>query len=167
MVDKASILSALADVLDPEIPVLSVVELGVIRAISIDGERVTVDMTPTFAGCPALAIMQAQVAERVRRIGASQVEVRLVLAPPWTTDWISDEARAKLRAFGLAPAPRLVGATGAAAGGLLQIQFDQPAVCPHCGSTNTELKNAFGPTLCRALYYCHNCQEPFEQFKAL
>jgi ring-1,2-phenylacetyl-CoA epoxidase subunit PaaD len=160
---EQAILSALADVLDPEIPVLSVVELGVIRAISIDGDRVTVDMTPTFAGCPALAVMRAQVAERVRRLGAAQVEVHLVLSPPWTTDWISDDARARLRAYGLAPAPRLAGAPG----GLLQIQFDQPAVCPHCGSTRTELKNAFGPTLCRALYYCHNCQQPFEQFKAL
>jgi ring-1,2-phenylacetyl-CoA epoxidase subunit PaaD len=159
MLTEEAIRAALAEVKDPEIPVISVVELGVIRAVAVDGDRVTIDMAPTFAGCPALAAMQAQVAERVRQLGAATVEVRLVLSPPWSTDWISEAARAKLRAFGLAPArPH---------GGLLQIQFEAPAICPHCGSQDTTLKNSFGPTLCRALYYCNHCQQPFEQFKAL
>jgi len=116
-------------------------------------------MTPTFAGCPALAMMQSEVESRLRQLGAAEVQVRLVLAPPWSTDWITPAAREKLRAFGLAPAPPH--------GGLIQIMFSQEAVCPHCGSTDTTLKNSFGPTLCRALYYCHHCQQPFEQFKAL
>jgi ring-1,2-phenylacetyl-CoA epoxidase subunit PaaD len=159
MLTSAAILEALDDVKDPEIPVVSVVELGIIRAVRVDGDRVTVDMTPTFAGCPALAVMQRQVAERIRQLGAAEVMVHQVLAPPWSTDWISESARAKLRAFGLAPAPPH--------GGLIPLMIDEAARCPHCGSSNTILKNSFGPTLCRALYYCHSCRQPFEQFKAL
>jgi len=159
MLTQEAVIAALQDVKDPEIPVVSVVELGVIRAVHIADNCVTIDLAPTFAGCPALAVMQAQVAQRVRQLGAPDVLVRLVLAPPWTTDWISESGRAKLRAFGLAPAPQH--------GGLLQLMFPADVACPHCGSTNTVQKNAFGPTLCRALYYCHDCQQPFEQFKAL
>jgi ring-1,2-phenylacetyl-CoA epoxidase subunit PaaD len=95
----------------------------------------------------------------VRRLGAEHVEVRLALSPPWTTDWITPEAREKLRLFGLAPPPRH--------DGLIQIIFSDTATCPYCGSTNTLLKNSFGPTLCRAIYYCAGCRQPFEQFKAL
>lgn len=159
MLTPAAVLEALEEVKDPEIPVVSVVELGIIRAVRVDEDRVAVDMTPTFAGCPALAVMQSQVAERIRQLGASEVVVRQVLAPPWSTDCISESARVKLRAFGLAPAPPH--------GGLIQLMIDEPARCPHCGSSNTTLKNSFGPTLCRALYYCHGCRQPFEQFKAL
>jgi len=159
MLNEETILRALEDVKDPEIPVISVVELGVIRAVRVEVDCVTVDMTPTFAGCPALAVMQAEVENRVRELGAAEVRVRLVLSPPWSTDWISHAAREKLRAFGLAPAPLH--------GGLIQIMFSEDAVCPNCGSSHTTLKNSFGPTLCRALYYCNGCQQPFEQFKAL
>ena len=159
MLTEEAILLALEDVKDPEIPVISVVELGVIRAVRVDGDRVTVDMTPTFAGCPALAAMQADVQARVRQMGAAQVEIRLVLSPPWSSDWIAEGARAKLRSFGLAP-PRHHG-------GLIQIMLSDAATCPHCGSSNATLKNNFGPTLSRALYYCNDCQQPFEQFKAI
>ena len=159
MLTPTDILQALDDVKDPEIPVVSVVELGIIRAVQVDGERVTVDMAPTFAGCPALAVMQSLVAERVRQLGATDVVVRLVLSPPWSSDWMTDSARAKLASFGLAPAPRH--------GGHIPLMFPDDARCPHCGSTDTTLKNSFGPTLCRALYYCHGCLQPFEQFKAL
>jgi ring-1,2-phenylacetyl-CoA epoxidase subunit PaaD len=159
MISPDSVWRALEDVKDPEIPVISVVELGVIRAVRVDGDHVTVDMTPTFAGCPALAVMQAEVEARLRQLGAADVRVRLVLSPPWSTDWITPAAREKLRAFGLAPAPPH--------GGLIQIMFSDDAVCPYCGSAETSLKNSFGPTLCRALYYCNHCQQPFEQFKAL
>jgi ring-1,2-phenylacetyl-CoA epoxidase subunit PaaD len=159
MIDIDAVWSALQDVKDPEIPVISVVELGVIRGVRVDGDCVSVDMTPTFAGCPALAVMQAQVENRVRQLGAAEVQVRLVLSPPWSTDWITPAARDKLRAFGLAPAREHVG--------LIQVMFSDEATCPYCGSTETTLKNSFGPTLCRALYYCKHCQQPFEQFKAL
>jgi ring-1,2-phenylacetyl-CoA epoxidase subunit PaaD len=159
MLNEKTILRALDEVKDPEIPVISVVELGIIRAVRVDGDRVTIDMTPTFAGCPALAVMQTEVENLVRQLGAAEVRVRLVLSPPWSTDWITQAARDKLRAFGLAPA-RLHG-------GLIQIIFSEEATCPYCGSSRTTLKNSFGPTLCRALYYCNACQQPFEQFKAL
>jgi ring-1,2-phenylacetyl-CoA epoxidase subunit PaaD len=159
MLTEETILRALQDVKDPEIPAISVVELGVIRAVRVEGDRVTVDMTPTFAGCPALAVMQAEVENRVRQLGAAEVRVRVAVSPPWTTDWITEAGRTKLRAFGLSPAPLH--------GGLLQIMFSEEAACPHCGSSNTIIKNNFGPTLCRALYYCRDCQQPFEQLKAL
>ncbi len=159
MLTESMIIAALEDVKDPEIPVISVVELGVVRAVHVDDGRVTVDLAPTFAGCPALAVMQAQVADRVRQLGAVDVQVRRVLSPPWSTDWITETGRAKLRAFGLAPARHR--------GGLSPLLFVDEAHCPHCGSVNTTLKNSFGPTLCRALYYCQDCQQPFEQFKAL
>jgi ring-1,2-phenylacetyl-CoA epoxidase subunit PaaD len=135
------------------------VELGVIRDVLVEADRVVVSMTPTFAGCPALHVMQVEVENRLLRLGAGEVEVRWVLSPPWTTDWITEAARAKLKSFGLAPPQRH--------GGLIQIIFSEDAVCPRCGSANSTLKNHFGPTLCRALYYCNECQEPFEQFKAL
>ena len=159
MLNEKAILRALEDVKDPEVPVISVVELGVIRAVRVEGDRVTVDMTPTFAGCPALAVMQADVENRVRRLGAAEVRVRLVLSPPWSSDWITPAAREKLRAFGLAPAPPH--------DGLIQIMLSEEAICPYCGSAHTTLRNSFGPTLCRALYYCNDCQQPFEQFKGL
>lgn len=150
---------ALEAVRDPEIPVVSVVDLGIIRSVEVEGDTVRVAMTPTFAGCPALHVMQADIEARLREAGASQVEVRVELHPPWSTDLMSDAARARLKGFGLAPPPRH--------GGLIQITFDQAVACPYCGSAETELKNSFGPTLCRAIYVCHGCHQPFEQFKPL
>ena len=151
--------AALDEVMDPEIPVVSVADLGLIREVAINGSHVDVAMTPTFLGCPALAVMQASIETRLLALGAARVTVRLLLAPPWTSDWITDRGRARLKAFGLAPPARH--------NGLIQLIFSDQAACPHCGSARTSLKNSFGPTLCRALYYCHACQQPFEQFKAL
>jgi ring-1,2-phenylacetyl-CoA epoxidase subunit PaaD len=135
------------------------VDLGLIRDVLVDGERVVVSMAPTFAGCPALDVIRLEVEKRLLRLGAGEVEVRWVLSPPWTTDWITEAGRTRLKGFGFAPPTRH--------GGLIQIIFSEDATCPRCGSTNSTLKNNFGPTLCRALYYCNECQEPFEQFKAL
>ncbi len=159
MLDPETVLRALEDVKDPEIPVLSVVELGVIRSVHVTGDAVAVDFAPTFAGCPALEVMRAAIDDRLRALGASPVEVRLVLSPPWTTDFISDAGRAKLKAFGLAPPP--------CHGGLIQVILAEDAACPYCDSTDTTLKNSFGPTLCRAIYVCNTCRQPFEQFKPL
>jgi ring-1,2-phenylacetyl-CoA epoxidase subunit PaaD len=156
---EPQIWQALHDVKDPEIPVISVVEMGIVRAVSVAGGRVTVAMTPTFAGCPALHVIREAIARRVRALGATEVEVRTVLYPPWTSDWISDAARAKLRAFGLAP-PAKHG------GDINLILFDH-APCPRCGSDDTSLRNSFGSTLCRTIYTCNTCRETFEQFKAL
>lgn len=152
---------ALGEVKDPEIPVVSLVEMGIVRDVLVaDDGRVTVKMTPTFSGCPALEQMRQEIIAKVRSLGVVDVQVETVLSPPWSTDWISEEALAKLRQFGLSPPPRHGGNTEV-------ILFFDAAACPHCGSTNTTLQNSFGPTLCRAIYTCNNCQEPFEQFKPL
>jgi ring-1,2-phenylacetyl-CoA epoxidase subunit PaaD len=148
---------ALDEVKDPEIPVVSVVEMGIVRNVVVAGEKVTVAMTPTFSGCPALQVMKEAIESRIRQMGANEVEVRVVLSPRWTSDWITDEARAKLKAFGLAPPPRH--------GGQVDLFFLETAPCPYCGSHDTTVKNTFGPTLCRAIDYCNACRQPFERFK--
>jgi ring-1,2-phenylacetyl-CoA epoxidase subunit PaaD len=156
---EAQVWEALGEVMDPEIPVISVVDLGVIRSVAVVDGAVSIAMLPTFAGCPALDVMRAEVEARVRQLGVAHVAVRLVLSPPWSTDMISEAGREQLKAFGLAP-PR-------PHGGLIELIFDEAAACPYCGSTDTSLKNSFGPTLCRAIYYCSSCQQPFEKIKGL
>lgn len=147
----------LETVKDPEIPVVSVVELGLIRSVGVQEGKVVVSFTPTFAGCPALLVMREEIDQRLRQAGAQEVEVKLIYSPAWSSDWITSTARRKLREFGLAPPPRHAG--------LVEQVLDEAAVCPYCGSLETALKNSFGPTLCRAIYFCNNCRQPFEQFK--
>ncbi|MDX1687032.1 MAG: 1,2-phenylacetyl-CoA epoxidase subunit PaaD [Candidatus Promineifilaceae bacterium] len=156
---EEAVWQALEEVKDPEIPVVSVVEMGIVRDVAVDDGRVAVKMTPTFSGCPALHVMEREIEQKVWELGAEAVEVETVLYPPWTTDWITDEARQKLKEFGLSPPQKH--------GGNVAVTFYEPAACPYCDSKNTTVKNTFGPTLCRAIYYCNDCQEPFEQFKAL
>ena len=155
----AEVWQALERVMDPEIPVVSVVEMGIIRDVAVDDDGVAVTMTPTFAGCPALEVMRRDIAAAVRGLGAACI-VRTTLSPPWTTEWISEAGREKLRLFGLAPPPRL-------SGGPAAVTFFEAAPCPRCGSMRTHLRNAFGPTLCRMIWYCDDCRDAFEQFKAL
>jgi ring-1,2-phenylacetyl-CoA epoxidase subunit PaaD len=156
----AQIWQALDEVADPEIPVVSLVEMGIVRDVAVSASgAVTVQMTPTFAGCPALHVMREDIAAKLEELGATAVTVETILSPPWSSDWIVPEARAKLKAFGLAPPPQH--------GGNINVVLLDLAACPYCDSTNTSVKNNFGPTLCRAIYYCHNCQQPFEQFKPL
>jgi len=162
MVNKEQVWQALEAVKDPEIPVVSVVEMGIIRDVVVTGDAVAVTMTPTFSGCPALDVMRREIEARVREMGIEQVVVKTVLYPPWSTEWITPEAREKLRQFGLAPPPRYQ-----EGGNVATVAFFDAAVCPRCGSTNTTLKNSFGPTLCRMIWYCHDCQDAFEQFKPL
>lgn len=156
---EEAIWQALETVKDPEIPVVSVVEMGIVRDVIVSDDRVTVKMTPTFSGCPALDVIRREIADCVRALGVTDVQVETVLYPPWTTDALSDETRARLKAFGLAPPPRQ--------GGYIPLMLHAPVACPYCDSTDTLLKNSFGSTLCRAIYYCQSCQQPFEQFKAL
>ena len=161
--------AALDEIADPEIPAISLVELGVIGEVAFaprdeGGERLTVDLLPTFVGCPAIDIMQLQIGERLRAMEvADEVEVRLRFTPPWTSDRISPEGREKLRVSGFAP-PALIGSSFD--GAELQVLLGA-ATCPYCGSRNTTLDNPFGPTLCRAIYHCDECNQPFEQFKAI
>ena len=154
-----AIWAALQDVKDPEIPVVSVVELGMVRAVEVEGTRVRVDITPTFAGCPAFHAIREAVSERILALGATEVDVRRRLAPAWSSDDMSDTARAKLRAFGIAP-PN-------AHHGLVLPELEAPVPCPRCNSFDTEIRGAFGSALCREIYTCRACQETFERFKPL
>ncbi len=152
---------ALAEIPDPEIPVVSIVDLGVVAGVRVDGERVEVDFTPTFMGCPALEVMRTQMEGAIRSLGA-EPDVRVVLDDSWSTDRISPEGREKLRQAGFAPpSPR-----GDQPPTLVQLERG-PFRCPWCGSTDTRLDNVFGPTPCRSLRYCTACRQPFEQFKTI
>jgi ring-1,2-phenylacetyl-CoA epoxidase subunit PaaD len=154
---------ALEAVLDPEVPALSVVDLGIVRDVRVDGDRVEVDITPTYSGCPALEVMRRDIAAALSRAGARHVVVNTVFQPAWTTDWMSESARERLRAYGIAP-PRVVVHD---AGELIPLRRVSAVPCPFCGSTSTELRSAFGSTACKALHYCSACRQPFEEFKAI
>ena len=144
---------------DPEIPVVSLVEMGIARDVAIDDGTIVVTITPTFAGCPAMHHMREEIVERLTAIGAEKIEVRTSLNPPWTSEWIGTGARAKLKAFGLAPPPHH--------NGNFDIVLIEAVQCPYCGSNDTALENPFGPTLCRSLHYCNACRQSFERFKPL
>jgi ring-1,2-phenylacetyl-CoA epoxidase subunit PaaD len=161
MVTADDVWEALAEVPDPEIPVISVVDLGVVRDVAVEGGHARVEFTPTFLGCPALEVMREQMASRVRELGVD-ADVEVILDDSWSTDRITPEGRERLRAAGFAPpAPRSAGAPQ-----LVQLQ-SKIFRCPYCGSTDTRLENVFGPTPCRSLRYCDACRQPFEQFKTL
>ncbi|MEX2232692.1 MAG: 1,2-phenylacetyl-CoA epoxidase subunit PaaD [Cyclobacteriaceae bacterium] len=149
----------LAEVSDPEIPVLSLVDLGVITAVTVQGDHVIIEMTPTFVGCPALETMQNEIRELLVKNGINKIDIEVTYRKPWTSDMISEKGKQALKKFGLAPPPSRQ----------LFIDLDvlEHAECPRCGKTNTELKNTFGPTLCRSIHYCNDCREAFEQFKPL
>jgi ring-1,2-phenylacetyl-CoA epoxidase subunit PaaD len=151
---------ALSEIPDPEIPVISVVDLGVVRDVAVDGERVHIEFTPTFLGCPALEVMRDQMAEAVRVLGA-EPDVEVVLDDSWSTDRITPEGRRKLRESGFAPPVPRDGEPQ-----LVQLQ-SRIFRCPYCGSTDTRLENIFGPTPCRSIRYCADCRQPFEQFKTI
>ena len=161
MVTAAEVWDALAEIPDPEIPFVSLVDLGVVRDVAVSDGRVRVEFTPTFLGCPALEVMRDAIAERIAALGA-EPEVEVITDDCWSTDRITPEGREKLRASGFAPpAPR-------AAGGPQLVQLQSNGFrCPYCGSRDTALENIFGPTPCRSLRYCRNCRQPFEQFKTI
>jgi ring-1,2-phenylacetyl-CoA epoxidase subunit PaaD len=161
LVTEAQVWEALAEIPDPEIPVISLVELGVVRDVEVEDGRVRVEFTPTFLGCPALEVMRDQMAAKLRELGA-EPEVIVISDDSWSTDRITAEGREKLRAAGFAPpAPREAGVPK-----LVQLQTGSFR-CPYCGSTDTALDNIFGPTPCRSLRYCRSCRQPFEQFKTI
>ncbi|MGH2418024.1 MAG: 1,2-phenylacetyl-CoA epoxidase subunit PaaD [Candidatus Limnocylindria bacterium] len=152
---------ALAGIADPEIPAISLVDLGVIGEVSVDRERIHVQLLPTFVGCPAIEVMRAQIGERLSGLGiAERVDVEVSFATPWTSERISPTGRERLRRSGFAPP-----VIGDATASLDELAVLPVAECPYCGSRNTTLDNPFGPTLCRAIYHCADCRQPFEQFK--
>ena len=143
---------------DPELPHVTIGDLGIVRSVAIEGSTATVVLTPTYTGCPATDQIRDDVAEMVRRAGYA-ADVRMAMSPAWTTDWITARGRERLRAAGIAPPPASV------AGGATEV--DLPVMCPRCGSRRTRLVSQFGGTACKASYACVACSEPFELFKAL
>jgi len=146
---KAQVYEWLADVPDPEIPVLSILDLGIVREVTVK-DKVTVTLTPTYSGCPATEAIESSVLEALKSHGVDEIAIRRVLSPPWTTDWISEDGREKLRKYGIAPPSKS-----------LEI------ACPQCESLNTERVSEFGSTACKASWRCCDCLEPFEYFKCL
>lgn len=156
-ITRENIFEWLSEVKDPEIPVLSLVDLGVIRNVTIDGDAVSIEMTPTFVGCPALDMMQNEIREILKTKGVAEVTIEISFKQPWTSDMISEEGKKALRQFGVAPPP--------ARALFSDLDILEHAECPRCGRANTELRNLFGATLCRSIHYCNDCREAFEQFK--
>ncbi len=148
---------AAAQVVDPEIPVLTIADLGVLRDIAVTDGHVEVAITPTYSGCPAMNMIAVEIELALARAGISASKIRTVLSPAWTTDWMSDEGRRKLREYGIAP-PRASGSRRALFG-------EQQVACPQCGSEDTEVLSEFGSTSCKALWRCKRCREPFDYFK--
>jgi len=160
MVNKEQIYNWLEEVSDPEIPVLSVIDLGVVRdAQTVKGEWV-ITLTPTYSGCPAMKTMEEDILSKLKDKGIDSARVELVLAPAWSTDWLSENGRIKLREYGIAPPEHEVDKS---------VLFAEPTVvpCPKCHSRNTRMVSQFGSTACKALYQCNDCQEPFDYFKCL
>lgn len=156
---KEQVIEWLEEVKDPEIPVLSLVDLGVITNVDVGIDRVKIELTPTFVGCPALDMMKNDIICVLRGRGINTVDVEVTFREIWTSDKISEKGKAALRQFGLAPPPSRQIFT--------DLEVLEQAICPRCEGTDTELKSPFGPTLCRSIHYCNTCQEAFEQFKPL
>ena len=160
-VDEATVWRWLDEVKDPEVPVISVVELGIVRGVTVEtGGVVTIDVTPTYSGCPATLIIEELIAAAIDSRG-HDVRINRVISPPWTTDWITPSGREKLNDYGIAPPDK----TGEGKASLLGI--DPKLSCPRCNSVNTERISEFGSTACKALYRCCDCLEPFEYFKCI
>ncbi|GKY87207.1 1,2-phenylacetyl-CoA epoxidase subunit PaaD [Sinisalibacter aestuarii] len=143
--------AVLARVPDPEIPAISLTDLGIIRDIAWEGETLAVTVTPTYSGCPATSLINFEIETALREAGIERIDLRRQLAPPWTTDWLSQEGRAKLEAYGIAPPTAARG----------------PEKCPRCGSTHVERISQFGSTPCKAQWRCKECREPFDYFKCI
>lgn len=155
----------LATVMDPEIPVVSVTELGIVRDVVVEGDRVRVVVTPTYSGCPATEMINEEICKALHQAGFNDPQVSISLAPAWTSDWIGAEARAKLRQYGIVPPAAQAEGQGTK---VQPLRFHpKKLACPRCGSNDTEQLSAFGSTACKALHRCRACKEPFEYFKPI
>lgn len=162
---REKVLGILRTVTDPEIPFIDVVELGVVRDIHIDDDRVTVDITPTYSGCPAMRVIERDIVDALHSHGFGDVSVETIYSPAWTTDWMSEETKKKFRDHGIAP-PGAARSDGGIAE-LVSIRRARPALqCPYCGSSSTVEKSEFGSTACKAIHFCNSCHQPFDSFKA-
>jgi len=158
-ISREQVLDWLSEVPDPEIPVLTITDLGIVRGVIMDNE-VIVELTPTYSGCPATEVIEQSVVDTLHMHGIEDVSIKRVLSPPWTTDWISQEGREKLKEYGIAPPEQ-----GASKRELLH--GNRSIACPRCDSLNTAVVSEFGSTACKASYKCSDCLEPFEYFKCI
>jgi len=162
--NKDEIWNLLSEVKDPEIPVLSIIELGIAREVTIENDKVVVRITPTYSGCPAMNAIENEIEKVLRVNGIQNFAVNKDFSETWTTDWMTDEAKQKLKEYGIAPP----GKTDTDDDFLNSLKSSSKIIpCPYCDSTNTELQSEFGSTACKAQYYCHDCDEPFEHFKCI
>lgn len=161
MLSENEILKLLSEIPDPEIPVITITELGVIRDVMVKENEVEVKITPTYSGCPAMKRMEDDIKEVLKNNGIDKVKITLVYSPAWTTDWIPEEAKEKLRAYGIAPPEKTTEDKSWLTGKSKIVK------CPRCKSENTRLVSQFGSTACKSLYQCNDCLEPFDYFKCI
>lgn len=161
MLSKEKITALISEIPDPEIPVITISELGVIRDVIMNGDNVEVKITPTYSGCPAMQRMENDIKEILHKNGIANLKITTVYSPAWTTDWITDEAKEKLRKYGIAPPEKTTEDKSWLTG------KNKIVKCPRCGSVNTKLVSQFGSTACKALYQCQDCLEPFDYFKCI
>jgi ring-1,2-phenylacetyl-CoA epoxidase subunit PaaD len=161
MFSEKEIWDILAEVEDPEIPVINVVEMGIVRGVQIEGDIVKVTITPTYSGCPAMKTIEEDIREILVEKKVSSFEVNTVLSPAWTTDWMTDIAKEKLRSTGIAPPVGTSSDKGLLMGKVRDVR------CPRCGSKNTSMISQFGSTACKSLYKCNDCLDPFDYFKCI
>ncbi len=159
VIDKDHITNMLLSVVDPEIPVMTIKDMGMLRSVDIIGDNIIVYITPTYSGCPAMDMIEVHIKSTLQEEGYDNVEVKTVLSPPWTTDMMTEEAKEKLRKYGIAPPVGKSRGMGELLGTLPNVN------CPRCESNNTEVISEFGATACKALYKCNDCLEPFDYFK--
>ncbi|MHB8259908.1 MAG: 1,2-phenylacetyl-CoA epoxidase subunit PaaD [Bacteroidia bacterium] len=158
---EQSILAFLKEIPDPEIPVISIVDLGVIRKINIQPTSIEIEITPTYSGCPAMKQMEDDIVSTLKQKGIENIRIKMIYAPAWTSDWLSADAKERLRKYGIAPPQESTSDKSFITGKVKQI------ICPRCGSLHTEMVSQFGSTACKALYRCKDCFEPFDYFKCI
>jgi len=159
---KEQIIQYLEEITDPEVPVLNIVELGIVRNVRYESDNLLVEITPTYSGCPAMRVIENAILSTLTEKGIEHVVIKTIFSPPWTTDWLTDEAKQKLKAYGIAPPEKVEK--------LNWMPFsnaNKKVSCPFCDSSQTKLTSEFGSTACKSLYYCNNCQQPFEHFKCI
>jgi ring-1,2-phenylacetyl-CoA epoxidase subunit PaaD len=165
MVSREMVLEILSEVKDPELPMIDVVELGIVRDVIVDGDRIRVDITPTYSGCPAMQVIEREIVYTLESHGFDNVSVQTIFSPAWTTDWMTEAARERLKANGIAPPRHVADALGGISE-LVSLRRAKPTTeCPFCGSANTVEKSEFGSTACKSIHFCNGCHQPFDHFK--
>ena len=164
---REGVMEILTGVKDPELPVIDIVELGIVRDVVFENDGVRIDVTPTYSGCPAMEVIERDIVAVLEARGLGKVTVKVVFSPSWTSDWLSGDTKQKLRDYGIAP-PWAVEENAGGIAELVSLRRARPTTeCPYCGSANTEERSEFGSTACKAIHFCNSCHQPFDRFKTL